>query len=74
MITQRVSPQPSCVAGFKHALFLLPALIAAIFAFSASAASSASAAPRKERGVPYRSRRHISFPVAAAVYYLEITE
>jgi hypothetical protein len=45
MIAQRVTTQPSRVAGFKHALFLLPALIAAIFAFSALAASSASAAP-----------------------------
>ncbi len=43
--TQRVTTRPSCVAGFKRALFLVPALIAAIFAFSASAVSSATAAP-----------------------------
>jgi hypothetical protein len=48
MITQRVDHRPSCVAGFKRAVFLLPALIAAIFAFSALAASSAVAAPSEE--------------------------
>jgi hypothetical protein len=42
--TTRVTTQPSRVAGFKHALFLVPALVLVVFAFSAAPALASSPA------------------------------